>query len=291
MSDYFMRALKITNTITSRDEKSLEKYFNEISRYDVLAPEAELEAFRLYKNGDEEALVKIVRHNLRFVVSVAKQYQHMGLYLGDLINEGNLGLIKAAQRFDETKGFKFISYAVWWIRQSILQAINEKGRNIRLPMNFSGTSNKVRQKTLEILQHQEREPTLEELSAETGLPEKTIQSCLASYKRCSSLDAPLNYEDDTSRANFIADNSIPLPDYDFVETQSTAIEIRELLKKLPPRQAKIISMYYGIGYKNPMSLYSIAEMLGVSRERTRQIRDKGLVSLRRHTKNAMTAVV
>jgi RNA polymerase primary sigma factor len=286
-----MRALKITNTITSRDEQSLEKYFNEISRYDVLAPEAELEAFRLYKNGDEEALVKIVRHNLRFVVSVAKQYQHMGLFLGDLINEGNLGLIKAAQRFDETKGFKFISYAVWWIRQSILQAINEKGRKIRLPMNLSGTSNKVRKKTIEILQHQEREPTIEELSLETGLPEKTIKSCINSYKRCRSLDAPLNNEDDTSTANFIADRSIPMPDHDFVETESTAIEVRELLKQLPPRQAKVISMYYGIGYKNPMSLSSIAESVGVSRERARQIRDKGLISLRRYKRRESAAVI
>lgn len=286
-----MRALKITNTFTNRDEMSLEKYFNEISRYDVLAPEEELEAFRDYKNGNEEALIKIVRHNLRFVVSVAKQYQHMGLNLGDLINEGNLGLIKAAQRFDETKGFKFISYAVWWVRQSILQAINEKGRKIRLPLNFSGTSNKVRQKTLEILQHEEREPTIEELSLETGLPEKTIQNCIQSYKKCSSLDAPVNYEDDTSKANFIQDNSIPLPDHDFVEKESSAIEVRELLKKLPPRQAKVISMYFGIGYKNPMSLTSIAENVGVSRERARQIRDKGLVALRKYSRKIAAAVL
>ncbi|KAA3623140.1 MAG: RNA polymerase subunit sigma [Bacteroidetes bacterium] len=285
-----MRALKITNTITSRDEKSLEKYFNEISRYDVLAPEEELEAFRLYKSGNEEALIKIVRHNLRFVVSVAKQYQHMGLHLGDLINEGNLGLIKAAQRFDETKGFKFISYAVWWIRQSILQAINEKGRKIRLPLNFTSTSNKVRQKTMEILQHQEREPTLDELAIETGLPEKTIQKCIDSYKKCSSLDAPLNNEDDTSKANFISDNSIPQPDHEMAEKESTAIKVRELLNILPPRQAKVISMYFGIGHKNPMSLTSIAETVGVSRERARQIRDKGLVKLRSYTKRESVMV-
>ena len=192
-----MRALVITNTITRRDEKSLEKYFNEISRYGVLSPEEELDMFKRIKNNDEDALQKIVNHNLRFVVSVSKQYQGLGLSLGDLINEGNLGLIKAATRFDETKGFKFISYAVWWIRQSILQALNEKSRKIRLPLNHQSNVSKIIAKRTELLQKMEREPTMEELAEETGFSEDVVRKSLESYKKCRSLDAPVDEDSDT----------------------------------------------------------------------------------------------
>ena len=155
-----MRAIKITNTITRRDQKSIEKYLTEISRYDVLTPEQELELFKEYKNGSEKAYLKLIQHNLRFVVSVAKQYQHVGIWLGDLINEGNIGLIKAARRFDETRGFKFISYAVWWIRQSIIQAINEKGKKIKVPQNVNTDTTKIKEKRVEFLQREEREPSM-----------------------------------------------------------------------------------------------------------------------------------
>ncbi len=163
-----MRALKITSSITRRDEKSMEKYLTEISRYEVLTPDEEYALFSKIRNGDEEALLKIVHHNLRFVVSVAKQYQHLGLWLGDLINEGNIGLIKAANRFDETRGFKFISYAVWWIRQSIIQSINQKARKIRLPLNQKATTSKVIKTGIAFMQKEGREPSIEELAEETG---------------------------------------------------------------------------------------------------------------------------
>lgn len=275
-----MRALKITQTITRRDEKSLEKYLTEISRYDVVTPEEEVELFRRIKQGDERAFEKIIMHNLRFVVSVAKQYQIPGLWLGDLINEGNIGLIKAARKFDETKGFKFISYAVWWIRQSILQALNEKSRKIRLPLNLQGITSKVMAKRSELLQKMEREPSIAELAEATEMEPATIKRSLETYKMCSSLDAPLTDEGDHSLANVLEDEKIRKPDFEISVKESQQKEVKQMLKLLPPRQATVLELYFGIGRKHPLSLSDIGEYIGVSRERVRQIKDKGIRRLR-----------
>ena len=281
-----MRALVITNTITRRDEKSLEKYFNEISRYGVLSPEEELDMFKRIKMEDEDALSKIVNHNLRFVVSVSKQYQGLGLSLGDLINEGNLGLIKAATRFDETKGFKFISYAVWWIRQSILQALNEKSRKIRLPLNHQSNVSKIIAKRTELLQKMEREPTMEELAEETGFSEEVVRKSLQSYKKCPSLDAPVDEDSDTSLSGLMEDKEEERPDYDLAYNESIHIQAQQLLDILPPREASVLKLFFGIDRKYPMNLGEISETMGISRERVRQIKDRGLDILRKASKRS-----
>lgn len=276
-----MRALKITSAITRRDEKSLEKYLTEISGYDVLTPEEEYALFRDYRSGDEEALSKLVLHNLRFVVSVAKKYQHMGLWLGDLINEGNIGLIKAATRFDETRGFKFISYAVWWIRQSILQSINEKSRKIRIPQNLQSQISKIMAKRAEILQKEEREPSVEELALALEMKPEVVEKCFEAYQKITSIDAPIRYDSDESMVAFMEDENIETPDYSLSVEETQKEEVREMLKKLPQREATVISMYYGIGIERPISLNDIAEYIGLSRERVRQIKDKAVTKLRR----------
>ena len=275
-----MRALKITQSITRRDQKSLEKYLAEISRYDVLTPEQEVELFRRIENGDEAAIDKIVRHNLRFVVSVAKQYQHLGLWLGDLVNEGNIGLMKAARRFDVSRGFKFISYAVWWIRQAILQAINEKALKIRVPGNLKNINSKVRDARSRFLQEFEREPTIEELAEITEISPSQIEKSIETYRKCSSLDAPLTSESDDTLVAVLEDHNMHKPDHKLAVRHTQQTEVRQLLELLPPRQAKVLSMYYGIGQKRAYSLDDISDLLGVSRERTRQIRDKGIRRLR-----------
>jgi RNA polymerase primary sigma factor len=275
-----MRALKITNSITRRDEKSIEKYLAEISRYELLSPEEETRLFQRLRAGDEAVLNRIVQANLRFVVSVAKQYQNLGLWLGDLINEGNIGLIKAARRFDETKGFKFISYAVWWIRQSILQAVNEKARKIRLPLNQSGKTRKIMTAWTGILQRKERAPSVAELAEATGFKPGEIEKCLETYKMCKSLDEPVQDESQTTLVALMADTNEPAPDHRLSTIESQQKEVRDLLSGLNPRQATVISMYYGIGRKHPVSLGEIADSVGVSRERIRQIRDRGLAKLR-----------
>lgn len=275
-----MRALKITKSITNRDQKSLEKYLSDIAKYEVLSPEEELELFKRYKSGDQVALEKIMKHNLRFVVSVAKQYQEMGMWLGDLINEGNIGMIKAAQRFDETKGFKFISYAVWWIRQSILQAINEKGRMIRLPLNVNSNTSKVMVKRMELLQKNEREPSTAELAKATGMSKEVVKKCLRSYARTTSLDAPLNDDSDDSMINLMEDHNIVKPDHELAVNESRKKEVEHLINTLPPRQKTIIAMYFGIGHNRSSSLSDIADYFGLSRERVRQIKDRSLRKLR-----------
>lgn len=276
-----MRALKISNSITRRDERSMEKYLNDISKYDVLTPQEELELFRQFRAGDERALQKILRHNLRFVVSVAKQYQHLGLWLGDVVNEGNIGLIKAARRFDETKGFKFISYAVWWIRQSILQAVNEKSRKIRLPLNRYATIAKVMTKLEEIQQEKGREPSVSELATSLDISESEVQQSLESYKLCKSLDAPLEKGEDASLNYFLEDEKIPRPDFKLTVEESQQFEVQMMLQSLRPKEAMILEMYYGIGQKYPKTLSDISDILGLSKERTRQIRDRGIRKLRR----------
>ena len=280
-----MRALKITNSITRRDEKSLEKYLSEISQYEVLTPEEEVNLFRQYKNGDESAILKIVVHNLRFVVSVAKQYQNLGFFLGDLINEGNIGLLKAARRFDETRGFKFISYAVWWIRQSILQAVNEKAKQIRVPMNLRGVTSKVMEQRIKFLQQYEREPTIEELSEATEISIDQVKKSIETYKRCASLDAPFSDDTEGSLSNVLEDDNVNQPDYDLAIRETQQKEVQQLLLNISPRQAEVLSLYYGIGRNNPMSLGDIADHIGISRERVRQIRDRAVKKLRRHAAN------
>ncbi len=280
-----MRALKITKSITSRDEKSLEKYFNEISKYDVLTPEEELRLFQEYKSGSEHALTRLVFHNLRFVVSVAKKYQHIGLPLGDLINEGNIGLIKAAQRFDETKGFKFISYAVWWIRQSILQSINDKSKKVRTPLSMNAVSSKVQAEITKFMQYNERTPSIEELSEATGIKEESIRRSMSSYQKCKSLDAPISSDSETSLTEVMIDESSNQPDHDLVVKETQQREVKHLLGMLSERQAQVISMFYGIDHKRPHTLESIAEEIGLTRERVRQIRDRGLDKLRKRSKN------
>ena len=284
-----MRALKITHSITRRDEKSIEKYLAEISRYDLLSPEEELRLFQEYRAGSDQALSKIVLCNLRFVVSVAKQYQNLGLWLGDLINEGNIGLIKAASRFDETKGFKFISYAVWWIRQSILQAVNEKARKIRLPLNQSSKTQKVFRAWSKLMQNKERAPSVAELAEETGFRPDEVEKCLETYKMCQSLDAPVQEDSQTPMSALMADQNQAAPDEKVAGEESRRTEIREMLKSLSPRQATVISMYYGIDRKHPVSLSEIADQVGVSRERIRQIRDRGLAKLRYRMRQASAA--
>ncbi|MCB0707604.1 MAG: RNA polymerase sigma factor RpoD/SigA [Saprospiraceae bacterium] len=282
-----MRALKITNSITRRDEKSLDRYLAEIAKYEVLSPEEEIKLFDKITAGDKIALEKIVRHNLRFVVSVSKQYQHLGLSLGDLISEGNIGLMKAAKRFDQTRGFKFISYAVWWIRQAILQAVNEKSKQIRLPQNLKGKTNKIMSTVLEILQEQEREPLPEEIAEKTGFTVKEVQQCIETYRMCASLDAPMQDDSGTSLANFLEDLSTPQPDFQVAVIESQKAQVEELLRFLTPKQATVISMYYGIGRNRSTSLGDIAEQVGVSRERVRQIKDRSLSKMRvRASRNA-----
>ncbi|MFK7948042.1 MAG: RNA polymerase sigma factor RpoD/SigA [Saprospiraceae bacterium] len=278
-----MRALIITNSITRRDEQSLNSYLNEISKFSVLSPEEEHSLFQRIKIGDKKAFTQIVNHNLRFVVSVAKQYQNLGMWLGDLVNEGNLGLIKAAKRFDETRGFKFISYAVWWIRQSILQALNVKGRNIRLPLNLVGNMSKVNSAIISFLQHNERMPTNDELVTETDLSRKVIDKCVKHYKRVRSLDAPLNDDSNATMATLMVDSNTPSPSKK-LEKESLKTEVKTLLNSLSERQNMVLKMYFGIGRKHPLSLEDISQYMGLTRERVRQIKDKGIRSLRQKTK-------
>ncbi len=279
-----MRAIKITKTITPRDEKSVDKYFNEITKYEVLSPDEEVQLFNQYKGGDESALQKIVNHNLRFVVSVAKQYQHGGSSLSDLINEGNIGLMKAAKRFDVSRGFKFISYAVWWIRQSIISSLNDKSRKIRIPTNILTQTKQILAKRDEILQRYEREPTIEELSKATEIPADKIKSCLQNNIITTSLDAPIGSDGDASFVQMMTDSSIPPPDFNLAHLESLRLDITELLSTLKTRQAHIIAMYFGIDNRK-QNLQEIADYFGLSRERARQIKDRGLHRLKINAKS------
>ncbi len=276
-----MRALVINHSITRRDAKSINDYLNDISKFDVLSPKEELELFKSLKAGDPNALTRIVNHNLRFVVSVAKQYHHKELSLGDLISEGNIGLVKAAERFDETKGFKFISYAVWWIRQSILKAINEKSRKIRLPVNMQSSITDIAKTSEAFYQTHEREPSMEELIDLTGISEKNIRRAYESRSYCTSLDAPVASESDTSFGDLMADDSLQAPDFNLAVLESSEIKVQELLSDLTPREAQILSMYFGIGDQEAMTLQDIGEAIGITRERVRQMKASALTKLRK----------
>jgi RNA polymerase primary sigma factor len=282
-----MRALKIEHSITRRDEKSLERYFSEISKLAVLTPDQEVALFKRIAEGDEAALDKIVRHNLRFVVSVAKQYQHIGLKLGDLINEGNIGLIKAARRFDVTRGFKFISYGVWWIRQSILQAINEKGRKIRMPSNQQAANKKIRQARMTFLQVEERSPSVEELADLTEMTAEKVQQNLSYDQPCTSIDASIKEGEDTPMSSLMADENVADPDFNLAVRESQQKQVEVLLNKLPEKEARVLSLYYGIGQQPAKSLQDIAENYELTRERVRQIKDRALRRLRHRSRGVV----
>ncbi len=276
-----MRALVITNTITKRDSLSLEKYLNEVAKYDVLSPDEELRLFQQYHEGDDRAFQKLIKSNLRFVISVAKQYQHCGLGLNDLINEGNIGLIKAIERFDETKGFKFISYAVWWIRQSILLAIGEKSKEIRTPLNQQSVSLKVYQTIEELQQKLERSPSASEIAEKLDMKPEVVAEILSKSDTCQSLDAPFGEEEEGNLMYLVQDQSIPQPDSNMAVTESQAQEIAGLLNSLEPREAQVISLYFGLGTSHASTLNDISEDLGLSRERVRQIKGRALKKLRK----------
>ena len=279
-----MRQLKITKQVTNRDSKSLEKYLQDVSKIDMITADEEVELAQRIKDGDQRALNKLVRSNLRFVISVAKQYQNQGLKLSDLINEGNYGLVKAAKRFDETRGFKFISYAVWWIRQSILQAISEQSRIIRLPLNKLGTINKIRKASARIEQLHQREPSVEELASELDLSEKEVASSLKNSGRHTSLDAPLRDGETSTFHEVVKSESSPKPDADLMHG-SLKTEINRALNTLSEKEEHVLKLYFGLDGNEPASLYEIGELFDLTRERVRQIREKALRNLRRTSKN------
>ncbi|MCS6981478.1 MAG: RNA polymerase sigma factor RpoD/SigA [Flavobacteriales bacterium] len=274
-----MRQIKISHRITNRDSASLDKYINDVSRLPMVLPEEEVELARRIREGDEKALIKLVSANLRFVISVAKQYQNQGLSLGDLINEGNLGLIKAALRFDETRGFKFISYAVWWIRQSIMQAIAEHARIVRLPANKFTLINKLNRIFSELEQKFEREPTAEELAQFSDIEYDELLALLQSNTKYTYLDAPLSDSEDSGNLYDVTENGEPSPEHNLMK-HSLKEDIMRLLKSLNPREAKVIKLYYGLEDKHPYSLDEISEKMGLTRERVRQIKERALRKLR-----------
>jgi RNA polymerase primary sigma factor len=275
-----MRQLKITKSITNRESQSLEKYLQEIGKVELITPEEEVSLAIRIKNGDQLALDKLTKANLRFVVSVAKQYQNQGLTLPDLINEGNLGLIKAAQRFDETRGFKFISYAVWWIRQSILQALAEQSRIVRLPLNKVGLSNRISKAYSQLEQEFEREPTAEELATFLDLEIDEVTATLSSGIRHVSMDQPLADGEDSTLMDVMINPNAVSTDDELAFKASLKTEIDRSLSTLSERQKEVIRYFFGIGIDNALSLEDIGERFNLTRERVRQIKDKAITKLR-----------
>ncbi len=282
-----MRQLKITKSITNRESQSLEKYLQEIGKVDLLTPEEEVDLAKKIKQGDQMALEQLTKANLRFVVSVAKQYQNQGLSLSDLINEGNLGLIKAAQRFDETRGFKFISYAVWWIRQSILQALAEQSRIVRLPLNKVGSLNKINRAFSELEQEFERDPSAEELANSLEISTTEVETTLGVAARHISVDAPFVEGEDNSLLDVLENNKTPETDRHLEYVDSLRKEIDRSLSTLSPRQAEVVKYYFGIGLEHPMSLEDIGRQFDLTRERVRQIKDKAINKLRSASKSKL----
>ena len=273
-----MRQLKITKSITNRESASLDKYLQEIGREELVTPDEEVELAQRIRKGDQEALEKLTRANLRFVVSVAKQYQNQGLSLPDLINEGNLGLIKAAEKFDETRGFKFISYAVWWIRQSILQALAEQSRIVRLPLNQVGSLNKINKALSKFEQEYERQPSNEELSEMIDVPKDKISDTLRVCSRHVSVDAPFVEGEDNSLLDVLPNDDSPSADKGLVN-ESLNTEIERALSTLTDREREIIKSFFGIGCQE-MTLEEIGERFGLTRERVRQIKEKAIRRLK-----------
>lgn len=275
-----MRQLKITKSITNRESQSLEKYLQEIGKVDLITPEEEVQLAINIKQGDQRSLEKLTKANLRFVVSVAKQYQNQGLSLSDLINEGNLGLIKAAQRFDETRGFKFISYAVWWIRQSILQALAEQSRIVRLPLNKVGLSNKISKAYSQLEQEFEREPSTEELAELLEIGTEEVETTLGVAARHVSVDAPFVDSEDNTLLDVLENPNSDSADSELDHHDSLRCEIERSLSTLTDRQRDVIKLYFGINVEHPMSLEDIGEKFSLTRERVRQIKDKAITKLR-----------
>jgi len=270
-----MRQLKITKQVTNRDTPSLDKYLQEIGRVDLISPEEEVTLARKIKAGDSDALGKLVKANLRFVVSVAKQYQNQGMGLPDLINEGNLGLMKAAQRFDETRGFKFISYAVWWIRQAILQSLAEQARIVRLPVNKIGSINRINRAFARLEQEFEREPSSQEIADMLEMIPEDVKESLKTNGRTISMDAPICSEEENTMYDVMQNPDTPSPDRNLIN-ESLAWEIERALTSLSPREAKVLKLYFGLGMKHPFTLEEIGEELSLTRERVRQIKEKAI---------------
>ena len=276
-----MRQLKITKQVTNRETASLDKYLQEIGKVDLITANEEVELAQRIKAGDQIALEKLTKANLRFVVSVAKQYQNQGLTLPDLINEGNLGLIKAAQRFDETRGFKFISYAVWWIRQSILQALAEQSRIVRLPLNKIGSINKINKTFAFLEQAHERPPSAEEIAKELDMTVEDVKQSLKNSGRHVSMDAPLIDGEDSNLYDVLRSGESPNPDRDLLH-ESLRTEIERALETLTPREADVIRLYFGLAGQHSMTLEEIGETFDLTRERVRQIKEKAIRRLK-HT--------
>ena len=279
-----MRQLKITKQVTNRESKSLDKYLQDISKIDLITAEEEVELAQRIKKGDQRALERLTTANLRFVVSVAKQYQNQGLKLPDLINEGNAGLVKAAKRFDETRGFKFISYAVWWIRQSTLQALAEQSRIVRLPLNKIGSINKINKAFSHLEQLHERPPSPEELATELDMTVSDVKQSLKNAGRHVSMDAPLKEGETSNLYDVVRSGESPNPDRALLH-ESLTLEITRALETLSQKEADVISLYFGIGNQQPMSLEEIGETFDLTRERVRQIKEKGIKRLRQNSRS------
>ena len=282
-----MRQLKITKSITNRESQSLEKYLQEIGKVELISPEEEVRLATLIKQGDQRALDRLTKANLRFVVSVAKQYQNQGLSLPDLINEGNVGLIKAAQRFDETRGFKFISYAVWWIRQSILQALAEQSRIVRLPLNKVGLTNRIQKAYSALEQQFEREPSAEELAEVLEMDLEEVSATLGINARHVSVDTPLSEGEDNTLLDVLENPNAEKTDANLDHKESLKTEIDRSLKTLTERQKEVICYFFGIGVDHPMSLEDIGEKFNLTRERVRQIKDKAITKLKTSTRTKL----
>lgn len=280
-----MRQLKITKSITNRESQSLEKYLQEIGKVELISPDEEVQLAGRIKQGDQLALDKLTKANLRFVVSVAKQYQNQGLSLPDLINEGNLGLIKAAQRFDETRGFKFISYAVWWIRQSILQALAEQSRIVRLPLNKVGLTNRIQKAYSQLEQEFEREPSPEELAELLELEVEEISATLGIGARHISMDTPLSEGEDNTLIDVLENPNAERAEENIEHKESLKQEIDRSLKTLTERQKEVICFFFGLGVDHPMSLEDIGARFNLTRERVRQIKDKAITKLKTNSRS------
>ena len=279
-----MRQLKISKQVTNRELKSLDKYLQDISKLPMITAEEEVELAQRIRLGDQSALDKLTTANLRFVVSVAKQYQNQGLTLPDLINEGNAGLVKAAKRFDETRGFKFISYAVWWIRQAIMQALAEQSRIVRLPLNKIDSINKIRRVTSYLEQANQREPSPEEIALELDMTTRDVKQSLKNSGRHVSMDAPLKDGEDYNLYDLVSSSQSPNPDKKLIH-ESLNLEICRALDTLSPRESDVIRLSFGLGDNEPMSLEEIGDTFDISRERVRQIREKGLRRLKQNSRN------
>jgi RNA polymerase primary sigma factor len=280
-----MRQLKISKSITNRESESLEKYLQEIGRVELIRPEEEVKLAKLIKQGDQQALDRLTKANLRFVVSVAKQYQNQGLTLSDLINEGNLGLIKSAQKFDETRGFKFISYAVWWIRQSILQALAEQSRIVRLPLNKVGLTNRISKAYSQLEQEFEREPSAEEIAELLEVSIEEVAATIGVGGRHISMDQQISAGEDGTLIDLMENKNAEKTDQQMVLTDSLNTEIERTLNILTHRQKEVLVYFFGLGIDHPLSLEDIGERYNLTRERVRQIKDKALGRLRETSQN------